>query len=166
MVCWCSSVIQQTFDFTDVLELKLHIANDNNLFLNWDHPCPGPVLTPNSLEENKNKSIINLGYRGHRWQFLVKWVEFGTEDNKWLGSKMLEDWTLDKWWQWTFKIISKFFMSSKAVSPRFFTTLSALAAFHLVFPSSTLIHFFSNEALLFLGASGKLIFWLKMLDAT
>ena len=40
-------------------ELKLHVANNNNLFPNRDHPCPGPVLTMDGLEEHEIQSIIN-----------------------------------------------------------------------------------------------------------
>ena len=72
-------------------ELKPHIVNDKTLFLNRDHPWLAPVLTLDSLEENVNKSIINSRCRGWGWQFLVRWVGFGAEDDEWLGSTMLED---------------------------------------------------------------------------
>ena len=45
-------------------KLKLHVANDNNLFPNHDHPWPGPILTMDGLEEHKIESIIDLRQRG------------------------------------------------------------------------------------------------------
>ena len=81
-------------------EVKLHIANNTNLFPNRDHPQPGPVLTTNGLEEHKIDSILDSRCRGRRWQFLVRWISFSPEDDEWLNLQMLEDCeALDKWYE-------------------------------------------------------------------
>ena len=81
-------------------ELKLHIANDETLFPNRGHPRPGPVLTSNGLEEHEIESILDSRRRGRGWQFLVRWVGFGPEDDEWLSSCMLEDCeALDRWYE-------------------------------------------------------------------
>ena len=81
-------------------ELKLHIANDETLFPNQGHPRPGPVLTSNGLEEHEIESILDSRCQGCGWQFLVRWVSFGPEDDEWLNSQMLEDCeALDQWYE-------------------------------------------------------------------
>ena len=80
-------------------ELKFHIPNNKSLFPNRDHPRPGPVLTSDGLEEHEIKSIINSRRKGHSWQFLVRWIGFGPEDDEWLSARVLEDCeALDKWY--------------------------------------------------------------------
>ena len=105
-------------------ELKLHIANNINLFPNRDHPQPGPVLTANSLEEHKLEFILNSRHRGHRWQFLVRWVGFGPKDDEWLNSQMLENCeALNKWYEQGSNGPSRLTQAlwlAKVVSPRLF----------------------------------------------
>ena len=80
-------------------ELKRHISNDTNLFPNCDHPCPGPILTKNGLEEHKIKLIIDWRKCGQGYQFLVFWVSFGPGDDKWLSHKQVKDCqVLDTWY--------------------------------------------------------------------
>ena len=79
-------------------ELKLHIKNDTNLFPDWDHPRPGPVLAVDGLEKHEIQSIIDSLRRGQGWQFLVQWVGFGPEDDEWLNAQTLNDCkALDRW---------------------------------------------------------------------
>ena len=79
-------------------KLKLHVTNDKMLFPNWDHPQPGLVLTSDGLEEHEIESIIDSRCKGHRWQFLIRWVSFGPKDNEWLNAWMLGDCEALDWW--------------------------------------------------------------------
>jgi hypothetical protein len=72
-------------------ELKLHIPNDPVLFPSREHTRPGPVLTPDGLQEHEIKCIINSRPRGRGYQFLVQWKGFGPKDDEWLRAGLLED---------------------------------------------------------------------------
>jgi len=54
-------------------ELKLHIANDATLFPTREHSRPGPILTPDGLEEHEIDHIIDSRACGHGFQYLVRW---------------------------------------------------------------------------------------------
>jgi len=52
-------------------ELKLHIANNPVLFPSHEHMRPGPVLTPDGLQEHKIERIIDSCPCGRGYQFLI-----------------------------------------------------------------------------------------------
>lgn len=81
-------------------DLKLHITNDPDLFPLHKLPWPGPVLTPDGLEEHEIDRILDSQRCRQGWQFLVCWVGFRPEDNEWLTGHVLQDCeALDRWYE-------------------------------------------------------------------
>jgi len=81
-------------------ELKLHVPNDPALFPSREHARPGPVLTPDGLQEHEIDRILDSRPRGRGYQFLVRWKGFGPEDDEWLRAGLLEDCeALDVWYE-------------------------------------------------------------------
>jgi hypothetical protein len=81
-------------------ELKLHNANDATLFPGREHSRPGPLLTPNGLEEHEIDHIIDSRTRGRGYQYLVRWKGYGPEYDEWLPRWLLEDCeVLDRWYE-------------------------------------------------------------------
>jgi hypothetical protein len=79
-------------------ELKRFVPNDSELFPSREHPRPGPVLTEDGLEEFTIDRIIDQRKRGRGFQYLVRWVGYGPEDDRWLPRRELEDCAaLDEW---------------------------------------------------------------------
>ena len=72
-------------------KLRLYLANDPQLFPNRKLPKPGPVLTSYGMWEHKIEQILNEQPQGHRYWYLVWWVGYGPEDDKWLLGRMLKD---------------------------------------------------------------------------
>lgn len=72
------------FNTFHVSELRPFIPNDSDLFPSRDHPCPGPILTKDGLEEHFIDRIIDHCRRGRGCQYLVCWVSYGAEDDCWL----------------------------------------------------------------------------------
>jgi len=52
-------------------KLKPHHANNDSLFPSRRLAQPGPILTPDGLEEYSIEEIINSRRRGRGWQFLM-----------------------------------------------------------------------------------------------
>ena len=81
-------------------ELKLHVANDPALFPSRVHSRPGPVLTPNGLQEYEIARILDARPRGRGYQFLIRWKGYGPEADEWLPATLLEDCeALDRWYE-------------------------------------------------------------------
>jgi hypothetical protein len=79
-------------------ELKRHVANDGNLFPSREFARPGPVLMENGEEEWAVEKIIDERRRGRGKQYLVKWIGYGDEENRWLPGRDLDDCeALDRW---------------------------------------------------------------------
>ena len=79
-------------------ELKPYHENDATLFPNRELPKPGPVLTPEGNKEHIIKRILDTRKRGRGYQYLVRWIGFGHEDDEWIPRKDLEDCeALDRW---------------------------------------------------------------------
>ena len=79
-------------------ELKPYHENDATLFPNRELPKPGPVLTPEGNKEHIIERILDTRKRGRGYQYLVRWIGFGHEDDEWIPRKDLEDCeALDRW---------------------------------------------------------------------
>ena len=79
-------------------ELKLYHPNDAQLFPNRELPKPGPILTPDGMQEHEIERILDAQPRGRGYRYLVRWVGYGPEDDEWLPGKMLKDCeALDRW---------------------------------------------------------------------
>lgn len=79
-------------------ELKAHVANNAVLFPHREFKQPGPVFTADGLEEYAVESILDSRRRGRGVQYLVRWVGYGAEHDRWLPRRELEDCeALDVW---------------------------------------------------------------------
>jgi hypothetical protein len=79
-------------------ELSPHIANDPVLFPGREDQKPPPIVTPDGIEEYFVDEIIDSRRRGRGWQYLVRWVGYGPEHDRWLSRTSLEDCeALDRW---------------------------------------------------------------------
>lgn len=86
------------FDVFHAGELKPHHANDAELFPWREHAEPGPVLTEDGLEEHVIDEIIDSKRHGRGWRFLIKWVGYGSEHDRWLSYTEIKDCeALDRW---------------------------------------------------------------------
>ena len=68
-------------------QLKPYHSNDPTLFPNHELAKPGPMLTPEDLQEHIINWILDTWECGHGYQYLVCWVGFRAEDNEWLSCK-------------------------------------------------------------------------------
>src|ERR1700733_9024502 len=79
-------------------ELKPYVANDASLFPSREHVRPGPVVTAEGVEEYAVERVIDERRRGRGMQYLVRWVGYGPEEDRWLarheldGGQALDDW--------------------------------------------------------------------------
>ena len=80
--------------------LKPHHANDDELFPSRRLAQPGPVLTPEGLEEYSVEEIIDSRRRGRGWQFLVRWLGYGPRHDLWIAATELNECeALDVWYK-------------------------------------------------------------------
>jgi len=80
------------------LQIKLFIPNNNKIFPSCKNAkIPEPVLVDGELENYINH-ILNFKRIKKKPSYLVHWVGFGPEHDKWLPASMLEDnEALDHW---------------------------------------------------------------------
>ena len=64
-----------------VSQLKHYIPNDPVLFPSHILSQPPPLFTTNGLEEYLVEEIINSQKVGRGWQFLIRWLGYGSEHN-------------------------------------------------------------------------------------
>jgi len=62
-------------------QLKCFTTNDVSLFPSHEHTWPGPIMTPEGLEEYMIERILDKRHRGCSYQYLVRWVGHGPEDH-------------------------------------------------------------------------------------
>ncbi|EEB99754.1 hypothetical protein MPER_00491, partial [Moniliophthora perniciosa FA553] len=78
--------------------LKPWTPNDDDLFPQRTHQRPGPIVTEDGVEEYFINEIIDERKRGRGYQYLVRWVGYGAEDDEWLPGKDLDECAaLDVW---------------------------------------------------------------------
>lgn len=81
-------------------QLKLHCANDDELFPSRAHAAPGPIVMTEGLEEYFIDKIVDARHCGRGWRYLVRWVGYGLEEDQWLsGHELSECEALDIWLQ-------------------------------------------------------------------
>ena len=79
-------------------QLKRFMENDGLLFPSREHARPGPIMTPEGLEEYAIERILDERRRGRGYQYLVRWVGHGPEEDRWLPRRELEECeALDVW---------------------------------------------------------------------
>lgn len=79
-------------------ELKPHVENDPVLFPGREYEQPGPVVTSEGLEEFEIDQIIDAKRHGRGWRYLVRWVGYGPDHDRWLpGAELAECEALDDW---------------------------------------------------------------------
>ena len=87
-----------TYPTYHAAELKRHHANDTDLFPSRELPRPGPIVSPDGLEEYHVQEVLNSRKRGRGHQYLVRWTGYGPEHDHWIASHDFQDCeTLDKW---------------------------------------------------------------------
>ncbi len=85
------------FNNFHISELRAFVPNDSSLFPSREHPRPGLILTEDGLEHLIDH-IVDECCRGRGFQYLVRWVGYGPEDDNWLSRRELEDCeALDVW---------------------------------------------------------------------
>lgn len=87
-----------TFATFHASQLKAHCANDDVMFPGRAHAKPGPVMTTDGLEEYFIDKIVEARRCGRGWRYLVRWVGYGLEEDRWLpGRELAECEALDVW---------------------------------------------------------------------
>ena len=85
----------RTFHTSQVLPYH---ENDPSLFPSRSFPSPPPIITPLGVEEYLIRDIVDERRSGRSSKYLVRWVGYGDEENRWLPRKELEDTeALDIW---------------------------------------------------------------------
>ena len=88
----------QTFPRFHSSLLKPFIPNDPTLFPDQEFTWPGAVVTEDGTEENMIDKIVDAHRHGRGKQYLVRWVGYDQDHDKWLSGKLLEDTeALDIW---------------------------------------------------------------------
>jgi len=72
-------------------QLKCFTTNDVSLFPSHEHTWPGPIMTPEGLEEYVIERILDKRHRGCGYQYLVRWVGHGPEEDHLLPWHELEE---------------------------------------------------------------------------
>jgi hypothetical protein len=84
-----------TFHTSQVLPYK---ENDPILFPSREFDKPSPVKNSNKEDEYFIRDIIDQRRSGRGYKYLVRWVGYGEEENRWLNRKELENTeALDIW---------------------------------------------------------------------
>jgi Chromo (CHRromatin Organisation MOdifier) domain len=61
---------------------------------------PGPIITPQGLEEYSIEEIIDSQKHGREWQFLVRWQGYGPQHDLWIAASELDECeALDRWYE-------------------------------------------------------------------
>jgi Chromo (CHRromatin Organisation MOdifier) domain len=71
--------------------LKRFTPNDPSLFPSREHTRPGLVVTSEGVVEFAVDRIMDECRHGRGMQYLVRWVGYGPEEDRWLPRRNLED---------------------------------------------------------------------------
>ena len=75
-----------------------YIENDAALFLGREFSKPPPITTEDGDEEYYVRDIVDERKRGRGYQYLVRWVGYGPEEDRWIaGSELNDTEALDIW---------------------------------------------------------------------
>ena len=84
-----------TFHTSEVVPYK---ENDAELFPNREFSRPPPITTEDGNEEYFIRDIIDERRRGRGTRYLVRWIGYGPEENRWIsGSELKDTEALDVW---------------------------------------------------------------------
>lgn len=90
-----NSKIYPVFHTSQVLPYR---ENDATLFPNREFSKPAPIKSDTGEEEYFVQDIIDEKRSGRGYKYLVRWIGYGEEENRWLPRKELEDTeALDTW---------------------------------------------------------------------
>ena len=68
-----------------------YVENDATLFPGREFSQPGPVITEEGTEEYFIRDIIDERRCGQGYRYLVRWIGYGPEENRWLSGSDLKD---------------------------------------------------------------------------
>ena len=75
-----------------------YIKNDATLFPGREFDMPAPITTEDGEEEYYVRDIVDERKRGRSYQYLVRWVGYGPEEDRWIAGSELDDTeALDIW---------------------------------------------------------------------
>ena len=75
-----------------------YIENDASLFPNREFSKPPPITSEDGTEEYFIRDIIDERRCGRGHRYLVRWVGYGSEEDRWLsGSDLKDTEALDIW---------------------------------------------------------------------
>ena len=87
-----------TFPTFHASELNPFIPNDPMLFPGRELSQPQPIFMLEGLEEFHVQEILDLQRYGCSIQYLICWIGYGPEHNRWLAGSTLKDCeALDVW---------------------------------------------------------------------
>jgi hypothetical protein len=87
-----------TFPTFHASVLRRFVPNNDALFPSQRHAHPGPTFDTDGHPVYTLEKIVAQRRRGRGWQYLVKWVGYGHEENSWLPRHEVKDCAaLDDW---------------------------------------------------------------------
>ena len=88
-----------TFNTFHVSQLRKHVPNDDVLFPARCLQKPPSILV-NRVEEYWVDRIVDAKRCGKGWCYLVRWSGYGSEEDRWITGKELdENEAVDRWWK-------------------------------------------------------------------
>jgi hypothetical protein len=75
-----------------------YIENNKDLFPGCKFEKPAPVRMQDRTDEYYVRDIVKEQRRGHGFQYLIRWVSYGSEEDCWIAGSELKDMeALDVW---------------------------------------------------------------------
>ena len=83
---------------SELNEMVQYIKNDATLFPGKEFSKPDPITTEDGNKEYYVRDIVDEHKRGRGYQYLVRWVGYGLEEDHWIsGSELNDTEALDIW---------------------------------------------------------------------